>query len=126
MQGDSDISPAKKQLIKIIKLYVKWSAIYLPLAIYDYWHTGISPLKAVILYIRNFLLGGMHYNSWQLWYLLSTIYGLLFIIGMLKYGMSNRLRKLLIIAVGFTELKILSRRGRICWVVKHVLILNRL
>lgn len=33
MQGDSDILPAKKQLIKIIKLYVKWSVIYLPLAI---------------------------------------------------------------------------------------------
>lgn len=97
MQDDSDVFPAKRQLIKIIKLYVKWSVIYLPFAIYDYWHTGISPLKAAILYIRNFILGGMHYNSWQLWYLLSTIYGLIFIIRMLKYGMSNRLRKLLII-----------------------------
>lgn len=118
-------------MIKIIKLYVKWSTIYLPLAIYDYWHTGISPLKAVILYIRNFLLGGMHYNSWQLWYLLSTIYGLIFIIGMLKCGMSKRLRELLIITVAFTSLllsyivSILAESSTPFWLVKFGTVIEK-
>ena len=69
-----------KQAVHIGKIYVTWSIVYLPLAIYSYavlYQSGF--VKSVLSYIRNFLFVGEHYDSWQLWYLLSTIYTLLFL-----------------------------------------------
>lgn len=67
----------KKQLFKIIKMYVVWSAIYFPLACYGIILNGTTFSKAVLVYMRNFLFVGQQYNSWHLWYLLSSIFGLL-------------------------------------------------
>jgi len=74
-------------LVKNIKLYVSWSAIYMPLALVYFYASGYSVFKAVASYLRGFLLVGQNYNSWMLWYLLSCIYALLFIRLLLKRGM---------------------------------------
>lgn len=73
-------------LIKIIKLYLIWSAIYFPLAIYDYvsLNTGHSILYYFMHYIRGLIFTGEHYNSWMLWYLLSVIYAMVMILFLLK------------------------------------------
>ena len=104
VQDNSDLLPIKKQLVKILKMYIKWSMIYLPLAIYDYWSQNVTPLKAIALYLRNLLLGGMHYNSWQLWYLLSTVYGLIFLFFLLNAIKSKRIKCAYVTAVAIVSL----------------------
>ncbi len=73
-------------LRKTIKLYVIWSIVYLPLAIWDYIYISKDTqiIKVVLRYIRDLLFVGQHYNSWILWYLLSTIYTLIFLIFLFK------------------------------------------
>lgn len=66
-----------KQTKRIIKMYLLWTLIYFPLAVYNFISSGTSPIDAVLSYLRGFLFVGENYNSWQLWYLLSTIYTLL-------------------------------------------------
>ena len=84
--SDKSISIIKAYLRKIIGMYLLWSAIYLPLAIYGFIiDTKNRPLiMYVFMYLRGLLLIGENYNSWMLWYLLSTIYALLLIIFLLR------------------------------------------
>lgn len=79
----------KSYLKKYIYLYCIWSIIYFPLAIWGYIldnHTllGAKVLFGIIEYIRGFIFIGEHYNSWVLWYLLSTIYSILLLLIMQK------------------------------------------
>ena len=62
-----------KQLKKIIQMYLIWTVLYLPLAIYHFISLKTIPIKAVLIYIRGFLFIGEQYNSWPL-YCLSYIY----------------------------------------------------
>lgn len=82
--SEENIHIIKAYLIKIVKLYLIWSIIYLPLAVYDYIVSDISLQRAILLYIRGLFITGEHYNSWALWYLLSTIYTLCIILFLLK------------------------------------------
>lgn len=69
----------------------------MPLAIYHYVDSNYSILYAVAHYLRSLVLVGSNYNSAILWYLLSSIYALAFVIVMFK-----RERKLTeIVIVGF-------------------------
>lgn len=74
----------KKHLKKLVNMYVSWMIIYMPLAIYGdvIKRTGIG--RGILLYIRGFFFVGEQYNSWHLWYLLSSIYGLLVITFLIK------------------------------------------
>ena len=86
------IATVKKFAIKMAKLYIMWSAIYLPLAIYDYISQGRSVIKSVVTYIGKLVLVGDHYLSWPLWYLLSAIYAavvLYFVI--YKFGLNKKI-----------------------------------
>lgn len=75
-------------LWKTVKLYLIWSLIYMPLAIYDYVHARFSLLKGTMLYLRGLFLLGEHYNSYILWYLLSTIYAVACIVICLRRNLS--------------------------------------
>lgn len=63
----------------MIKIYLAWNIVYLPLAIYEYviWDTGI--LKGIIFFIKDLFLRGGHYYSGHFWFILSCIYGIAFI-----------------------------------------------
>ena len=92
---DSFTSPKKiaivrKYLLRIIKMYVVWTVIYLPMALYHFISSGKGVLKSVLLYIRGFIFIGEQYNSWHLWYLLSTIYALVFILILLYFKISPK------------------------------------
>ena len=99
-----------KQLKKSIQMYLIWTAIYLPLAIYHFISSKTIPIKAALIYIRGFLFIGEQYNSWPLWYLLSTIYALLiiYLLFKLKKATENNLILLSvtasIVSIGLTEL----------------------
>ena len=74
----------KRYIKSILTLYLIWSVVYLPLAVFHYVDEKRGPLKSALAYIRGLVLVGEHYNSWQLWYLLSTVYALLFVMLLLK------------------------------------------
>lgn len=79
-----------KTISKTIKMYVIWSIVYLPLAIWDYVYNEHSFWTDILSYIHGFLLVGDHYNSWILWYLLSAIYGFIFIFFFIRRGTSKK------------------------------------
>lgn len=64
---------------KMIKLYMIWSLIYLPFAIYYFCVSKEGIFKSILIYIRNFLFRGENYYSWPLWYMLSAIYAFIMI-----------------------------------------------
>ena len=88
--SSQNIAIVKKYLLKFIKMYVVWTIVYLPLAIYYFIETGIGMLESVRRYIRGFVFVGEQYNSWHLWYLLSTIYSLVFILILLYFKPSPK------------------------------------
>lgn len=86
--SQESIEVIRNYLFKIIKLYFIWSAIYFPLAIYEYIVTGRPVMLSVINYVQGLVFIGEHYNSWMLWYLLSAIYALVFILICLRCRVS--------------------------------------
>ena len=61
---------------RMIRLYVIWSAIYFPIAVYRYISDGVPLVAAVGSILQGFFLYGENHMSWQLWYLLCTIYSM--------------------------------------------------
>lgn len=61
-------------LRRFVRLYIIWSAVYLPLALADPAIDGQSVGFICANYLRKLIFRGEHYNSWHLWYLLSVIY----------------------------------------------------
>ena len=86
-----------RAVLKYLKLYLIASVAYLPLAIYDYVRNSVSPVRAILYYVRDLLFMGEHYMSWQLWYLLATILALV-IIGLLM-RINTRPRVILSISI---------------------------
>lgn len=74
------LATIKSYLRKNVRMYVLWTLIYFPLAIYGFHLDNLTWLHAVIVYIKNIILLGENYNSWPLWYLLSTIYCTIFLL----------------------------------------------
>lgn len=74
------LKAARRKMMQFTKMYIFWNIVYLPLAIWHYHISEDSLMRALALYFRGFLLIGEHYNSWMLWYLLSGIYALAFMI----------------------------------------------
>lgn len=72
----------QKWLKKTIRLYLVWTFIFLPYAIYGFARENLSITKSIIFYIRNILLVGENYWSWPLWYLLAMIVagGILYVV----------------------------------------------
>lgn len=89
-------------LKKILKLYVVWSAVYFPLAVIKFLVDGVPFLTACLFYVRGFLLIGENYNSWPLWYLLSTIYTLIVLIFLIK----KRVPLKVILFIGFCAISV--------------------
>lgn len=82
----------KDKLIKyskhIVKLYIIWSAIYLPICIQVYTGNGWSIQECLHNYSVGFFILGQHPYSWQLWYLWSLIFIviILYIFELFKLG----------------------------------------
>ena len=79
----------KRTLVHIVKLYVIWTAIYLPITIYHFCQQGMSFLHQLVAFAFGFVFVGEQYKSWPLWYLLSTIYALLLILILMKLKASR-------------------------------------
>lgn len=93
-----------RTLRRMIRMYVIWSILYLPLAMYGYHLEAFPFSNAVIDYIKGFFFIGEHYLSWQLWYLLSSIYALVFILLLLRLQRKPRVCLFLILGVCFLSI----------------------
>lgn len=82
--SETDLGKIKKQLIKIIEMYVLWSVIYAPLTVINNISQGVSFSEAFKNYGKQFVFFGEQCNAWHLWYLLSTIWALIIIIILIK------------------------------------------
>lgn len=69
-----DVVRLKRQLLRILLLYLTWSIIYLPLQLYSQLSQYESWTKAIIIYFQKFIFDGSYYH---LWYLPSLMFGLL-------------------------------------------------
>ena len=58
---------------KTLRIYLLWTAIYLPFAIIGFAKEGMPFVKAVAVYLRNVVFVGENYLSWPLWYLLGLL-----------------------------------------------------
>lgn len=85
------------QIKKYIYVYLIWSVIYLPLAIYHYIDTGMDFTSSIIDYFIGLCFIGEHFNSWILWYILSMIFALVFI----KFLKGNNISIEAITSIGF-------------------------
>lgn len=74
----------KRYILKILRLYIVWNIIYIPISIFWYIDSDKSLIFSIAHYIRGFFFIGEHFYSWILWYLLSTIYSMGFIYYLLK------------------------------------------
>ncbi|WP_199118549.1 acyltransferase family protein [Pedobacter sp. ASV28] len=66
-------------LKRIVRLYVYWTIIFLPITIWRYATDKLIFEKDIILFIRGTFFFGENYYSWPLWFLLSMIYAIAFI-----------------------------------------------
>ncbi|RZK41817.1 MAG: hypothetical protein EOO90_09745 [Pedobacter sp.] len=66
-------------LKRIVKLYVYWTIIFLPITLWNFANDEFIYKQDLILFIRGFFFFGENYYSWPLWYLLSMIYSIAFI-----------------------------------------------
>lgn len=71
---------------KILKMYLVWMLIYTPIAIGNFLKHGTILRIAVWLYLRGLFFLGEQFNSFQLWYLLSTVYAMGLIVLLSKKG----------------------------------------
>lgn len=64
---------------KVLKLYVVWSIIYLPLTFCGWVIEGNREPIYLLRCLRNFFFVGENFYSWTLWYLNGLIFALIFI-----------------------------------------------
>ena len=70
----------KAYIKRIARQYCIWSLIYLPISVYGYLSGGASIPGMTVSLIRNLLLVGQNFCSWQLWYLCATLWGSLLLL----------------------------------------------
>lgn len=75
---------------KTFRLYMVWTAIYLPFTLYGFWHDGVSLTKSIVAFARNVCLVGQNYLSWPLWYLLGMLVAGCIVYLLTKWGFKNK------------------------------------
>ena len=79
-----------RSLRKSLRLYVIWTAVYLPLTLIGYSRVERPFYYYVALFMRQFLFVGDNHYSWPLWYLLALVVALFLLRWLLCRGMSVR------------------------------------
>lgn len=80
----------KRWALNALRLYLLWTAVYLPCTLYEYFTDGKSFPVDLYLLVQGTLLGGAHFYSWHLWYLLAVFYGGGLLYLMMKHNWSEK------------------------------------
>ena len=70
----ADLQAIREWTFRILKLYLIWTAIYLPFTVYGFLQDGLSLKQSLMLFTRNLFFVGENFMSWPLWYLLALIW----------------------------------------------------
>lgn len=88
LKGDraEDLSTIRAWTLRILKLYLIWTAVYLPFTVYGFLQDGLSLKQSLAVFVRNLAFVGENFMSWPLWYLLALIWSgvLIYILRALK------------------------------------------
>ena len=80
----------KRYALRALRLYLLWTAVYLPCTFYGYFTDGKGVLVDLYLLVQGTVLGGSHFYSWHLWYLLAVFYGGAILYLLIRRGRSAR------------------------------------
>lgn len=86
-----------KYIKHILKLYIIWTLIYLPISIYGAYIGGVKPTEFLTYSVRKFIFVGESYYSWNLWYLNGLIIAVLMVFILLKM----KIKPKVILIIGF-------------------------
>jgi len=75
----------RRNLLKQVKMYLLWHLLYFPLTIHHFSMYQYSVIRSVLVTLRSIFLVGQNFNADILWYLLSSIYALVFVAVLLKF-----------------------------------------
>lgn len=95
---------ARKTISKLLRLYLTWTVIFLPVTLFGSLINGDSVAHGVAVFVRGMLLIGENYYSWPLWYLLASVIGFGLVYVFLRGGVRPRrvlLISLLLLLVGY-------------------------
>ncbi|HAQ1155016.1 TPA: acyltransferase family protein, partial [Enterococcus faecium] len=64
--GEVTSAKLSKQIYRVLKIYIIWSILYIPLVLKNWVQSDFSWKTDVLLYIRDFLFIGSYYHLWFL------------------------------------------------------------
>lgn len=100
--GSAACRRIRKTAGKLLKLYLMWTVVFLPVSVFGYAMNGMGPAKAVVSFARGTLLVGENIYSWPLWYLLASAVAFFLVYVLLRGGV--RPGRVLAIAAAFALL----------------------
>jgi len=85
-ERDADLGVIRQWTGKALRLYLVWTAVYLPFTVVGMVQDGLSLKMALALFLRNLVFVGENFLSWPLWYLLALVWGgvLIWLLRLLK------------------------------------------
>lgn len=89
----------RKTTGKLLRLYLTWTVLYLPVTVYGHFLKDESLLYGIASILRGTLLVGKNFCSGPLWYLLASVVAFALVYLCLRKGVT--VRRLLIISAGF-------------------------
>lgn len=90
----------KKFMSHSLKLYIIWTAIYLPYTIYGFYLDGVSAMKSIAIFVVNLFFVGQNYFSWQLWYMHGMIVAGVILFALVKLNCRLRMRCIVAVVLG--------------------------
>lgn len=87
----------RKTIEKLLRLYLTWTLLFLPLTVLGNILLGNSFSRALFMFLRGMLLVGENCYSWPLWYLLASVVGFALVYICLRGGV--RLKRILLISL---------------------------
>lgn len=78
----------RNYIYNLIKVYILWTIIYLPLTIYGAYSSGMGLKIGFFSFLRGVFLRGENYYSWPLWYLLSMVLSMILLLFFYKRRLS--------------------------------------
>lgn len=70
------VNRLKHQLLRIMRLYMAWTVIYLPIIILKEIMNKTPPITAILTFIQNFIFSGSYYH---LWFLPALMFAITFV-----------------------------------------------
>lgn len=61
----------KRRVRGVFGQFALWTALYLPLTLYEFWVKGLTPGQSAGRFLRKTLFFGENFLSWPIWYLLA-------------------------------------------------------